>query len=511
LFEPPSAEKAKNKLNAINKYHKLTVGANRKREGVQFEDPRRSGESGRGMGSLFPFNLWYKSVMDRTDPVMAERRIYTVSELTENIKQLLEETYPFVWIAGEISNFRTPTSGHFYFTLKDPGAQINAVMFRAQNRHLKFQPEDGMAVIAMGRVNVYEARGVYQMILEYLEPEGVGVLQLAFEQVKAKLAAEGLFDESHKAPLPFLPQKVAVVTSPTGAVIRDIIKVMNRRFPNVAVEIAPVKVQGEGAAEEIAEALALLNERNDADIIVVARGGGSLEDLQAFNSEAVARAIFSSHIPVVSAIGHETDFTIADFTADIRAPTPSAAAEMIVPVKDELLRRIEDIKGALQRAIFQRVRLLREQSVQLSWRLVHPGKQVADYRLRLDDVWSRIVRGFSRHLADKRDHLSVVEKRLGRCSPRIMARDLDMIHNHRRQRLISAMQFCLESRKNRFCTAAAKLNALSPLAILERGYSVTRALPGYALVKDVQQVTVGQHVEVTVSKGAMICSIERKR
>lgn len=449
--------------------------------------------------------------MDTTDPVIAERRIYTVSELTEDIKQLVEGTYPFVWIVGEISNFRTPTSGHFYFTLKDPGAQINAVMFRAQNRHLKFQPEDGMAVIAMGRLNVYEPRGVYQMILEYLEPEGVGVLQLAFEQVKAKLAAEGLFDESHKVALPFLPQKVAVVTSPTGAVIQDMLNVMHRRFSNVAVEIMSVRVQGQGAAEEIAEALALLNDRNDADIIVVARGGGSLEDLQAFNSEAVARAIYSSHIPVVSAVGHETDFTIADFTADIRAPTPSAAAEMIVPVKDELLRRIGDIKAALQRAFFQRVRLLREQSVQLSGRLIHPGKQVADYRLRLDDVWSRMARGFSRDLADKRDHLSEVERRLGWCSPRIMARDLDMIHSHRRQRLLSAMQFFLESSKNSFRTAAAKLNALGPLAILERGYSVTRALPGYALVKDVQQVNVGQRVEVTVSKGAMICCIERKR
>ncbi len=443
--------------------------------------------------------------------MVVERRIYTVSELTESIKKILEETYPFVWIAGEISNFRTPTSGHFYFTLKDAGAQISAVMFRAQNRNLRFEPEDGMAVIAMGRLNVYEPRGVYQIILEYLEPEGIGVLQLAFEQLKAKLAGEGLFGETHKTALPFLPHKIAVVTSPTGAVIRDIMKVINRRFPNVAVEIAPVKVQGEGAAEEIAEALGLFNKRDDADVIVVARGGGSLEDLQPFNSEVVARAIFSSHIPVVSAVGHETDFTIADFTADVRAPTPSAAAEVMVPVKEDLLRRIEDVRGALKSAMIQRLQILTERTVQLSRRLVHPGRQVADYRLRLDDLWSRITRGFSRHLADKRDGLSVAGKRLCRCSPRILVKDLNTILKYRRQTLVSAMQFVLESRKSRFCTAAARLDALSPLAILERGYSVTRALPGYALVKDVQQVNVGQHVEVTVSKGAMICRIERKR
>jgi len=463
------------------------------------------------MGSLFPVNLCYESFMDGTSPGMADRRIYTVTELTEDIKKVLEEGYPFVWIAGEISNFRTPSSGHFYFTLKDPGAQISAVMFRAQNRNLRFYPQDGMAVIAMGRVNVYEPRGVYQIILEYLEPEGVGILQLAFEQVKAKLGADGLFDEKHKVRLPFLPQKIAVITSPTGAVIRDMMKVLTRRFPNVAVEIVPVKVQGEGAAEQIAEALELLNERDDADVIVVARGGGSLEDLQAFNSEVVARAIFSSHLPVVSAVGHETDFTIADFTADVRAPTPSAAAEVIVPVKDDLLKQIRAARRALKSAIVQRVRLLTERAVQLSRRLIHPGKQVDDYRLRLDDVWGRIVRGFSRDLADKRDRLNVLGGRLGRCTPQAVAKDLNTILKYRHQSLLSAMQFCLGSRRNNFSTATAKLNALSPLAILERGYSVTRALPGYALVKDVQTVNIGGHVEVTVSKGAMICRIERKR
>lgn len=468
-------------------------------------------------GSLSPekeivgqIHIWYGFSMDR-DFILPERRIYSVSELTQSIKGLLEDAYPFFWVAGEISNFRTPLSGHFYFTLKDPGAQIGAVMFRAQTRNLKFRPEDGMSVIAMGRLNVYEPKGIYQIIVEYLEPAGIGILQLAFEQLKAKLAAEGLFDEEHKRPLPFLPHKIAVVTSPTGAVIRDIMHVINRRFPNVAVEIAPVKVQGEGAAEEIAAALQLLNKLDDADVIVVARGGGSLEDLQAFNSEVVARAIFSSHIPVVSAVGHETDFTIADLTADVRAPTPSAAAELIVPVKEELARRIAEIRRALKSAMFQRLRLWRERTVQLSMRLVDPSRQIGDYRLRLDDAFGRIVRGFSRQLNEKRDCLNMMGERLARASPQFIFEDLNVLLKHHRQNLFSTMHFYLESKKGTLRTTVAKLNALNPLTILERGYSLTRALPHYVLVKDVRQVSVGQHVEVTVSRGAMVCRIERKR
>jgi len=445
------------------------------------------------------------------DWIMPERRIYTVTELTHNIKNFMEEAFPFVWITGEISNFRIPVSGHFYFTIKDSGAQISAVMFRGQNRNLRFQPEDGMAVIAMGRLNVYETKGIYQIIIEYLEPEGVGVLQLAFERLKRELAAEGLFDEKHKLPCPFLPQKIAVVTSPTGAVIRDIINVIDRRFPNMTVEIAPVKVQGEQAAEEIVEAIELLNDRNDADVIVVARGGGSLEDLQAFNSEVVARAIFSSEIPVVSAVGHETDFTIADFTADLRAPTPSAAAELIVPVKNDLLMRTKEIRGALKGAINHRIQLLRERAIQLSRRLVHPNRQIADYRLRLDDVLGRMLRGFSRELAANRDCLRTMKQRLARCSPAIIVEDLNILLKHHRQSLLSEMQFCLESKKSAFRTTVGRLNALNPLAVLERGYSVTRILPGYTVLKDVGQVDVGQRLDVTVSKGAVVCRIERKR
>ena len=451
-----------------------------------------------------------KFSMNKTIP-WAERRIFSVTKLTQKIKGLLEDSYPFVWVAGEISNFHRPVSGHYYFNLKDPGAQINAVMFRAQNLNLKFRPEDGMAVVAMGRLNVYEPKGIYQIIIEYLEPEGIGVLQLAFEQLKARLATDGLFDEKHKRPLPFLPQKIAVVTSPTGAVIRDIIHVINRRFPNVALDIAPVKVQGKEAAEEIVQALELLNQMDEADVIVLARGGGSLEDLQAFNSEIVARAIFSSHIPVVSAVGHETDFTIADFTADVRAPTPSTAAEIVLPVKEELLKRIQETRSAAKSVMLQRVRLLKERSVQLLKRLVHPGRQIADYRLRIDDALARILRGLSRQLDEKRVRLNMIQERLDRNSPLSIIEDLNVLLNYHHQSLRSALQFYLQLNSGALRTTVAKLNALNPLAILERGYSVTQTLPDYALVKDVQQVSLGQRVKVNVSRGAMVCRIERKR
>jgi exodeoxyribonuclease VII large subunit len=334
---------------------------------------------------------------------------------------------------------------------------------------------------------------------------------LAFEKLKAKQAEEGLFDERYKKPLPFLPAKIAVVTSPTGAAIRDILHVINRRYPNMDIEIAPARVQGEKAAEEVAEAVNMINERGLADVIVVARGGGSLEDLQAFNSEVVARAIFASVIPVVSAVGHETDFTIADFVADVRAPTPSAAAERTVPVKEDLVRTVEQMSAGLKTSLVQRLQFLRERTAQVSRRLVHPKRQIADYRLRLDDAAERMAKGFSRHLATVRGRQELLQGRLFRSSPQSLVEDLHVRLKHNVTNLSSTMQLYMQSRRGALQTAMARLNALSPLAILDRGYSVTRALPDYALVKDVQQVNVGQQVEVTVSRGGMLCRVERKQ
>ena len=271
-----------------------------------------------------------------------QRKIYTVSELSQEIKGLFEKQFPDVWVTGEVSNFRAASSGNLYFTLKDASAQLRAVCFRNLARYLKFKPQDGISVIARGRLSVYEARGEYQLYVEYLEPAGLGALQLAFEQLKQKLAAEGLFDPARKRPLPMLPRAVGVVTSPTGAVIRDIVRILRRRFPNLNIMLYPVKVQGEGAAEEIVEGIEYFNRHRLADVLIVARGGGSLEDLWAFNEEVVARAIAGSKMPVISAVGHETDFTIADFVADLRAPTPSAAAELVVHRRQDFVDELGD-------------------------------------------------------------------------------------------------------------------------------------------------------------------------
>ncbi len=277
------------------------------------------------------------------------RNILSVAQLTNRIKSLLEKSFPFVWISGELSNFRVPSSGHFYFTLKDSTSQIAAVMFKGQNRNLKFLPEHGMQVVGFGRIGLYEPRGSYQIILEHLEPEGVGALQIAFEQLKTRLDQEGLFSAENKQPLPALPGNISLITSPTGAVVHDILTILDRRFPDMRVEIVPVKVQGDDAAGEIVEAFGIIEERDTADLVILARGGGSMEDLQAFNDEAVARAVFACRRPVISAIGHETDFTITDFVADFRAPTPSAAAELAVPLKKDLVDIIDTYKLNLQK------------------------------------------------------------------------------------------------------------------------------------------------------------------
>jgi exodeoxyribonuclease VII large subunit len=318
--------------------------------------------------------------------------IYTVSELTAKLKVLLEDGFPFVWICGEISNLRIPASGHFYFTLKDEKAQINAVMFRGQNRNLKFIPEDGMRVTGIGRVSVYEPRGTYQIILEYIEPEGTGAIQLAFEQLKERLTAEGLFDEKHKKPLPFLPCKISIITSPTGAVIHDILNIVNRRFPNIPIEIIPVKVQGEGSEREIVWGLETINARSDSDVVILARGGGSLEDFHAFNSEDVARAIFVSKIPIISAVGHETDFSISDFVADFRAPTPSAAAELVVPLKSDLIKKTAELTNHLTIRFLRYIDHLQTLVKQITHRLADPNKRIEDLRLRTDDLLSRLIR-----------------------------------------------------------------------------------------------------------------------
>ncbi|MCD4804766.1 MAG: exodeoxyribonuclease VII large subunit, partial [Desulfobacterales bacterium] len=349
------------------------------------------------------------------------RKIYTVSELTSELKTLLEESFPFVWISGEISNLSTPVSGHFYFTLKDENSQIRAVMFRGQNKKLKFTLDDGLSIIGLGRINLYEPRGNYQIIFEYIEPKGIGALQLGFEKLKKRLSEEGLFDDKYKSPLPFLPNKICIITSPSGSVIHDIIDIVHRRFYNIPIEIIPVKVQGDSAVQEIVSAFDIINKLAQSDggaeVVILARGGGSIEDLAAFNSEEVARAIFASKIPVISAVGHETDYTISDFVADLRAPTPSAAAELVVPLKNELKNRCDEMFKNLIARIYNNIDKFNSSLNELNNRLVDPRKNIQDFRLKIDDYINRLLKSIYNITNKRRDQLIWMTKSLYATSP----------------------------------------------------------------------------------------------
>ncbi|MGD8342205.1 MAG: exodeoxyribonuclease VII large subunit [Desulfobacterales bacterium] len=440
----------------------------------------------------------------------AIRKIYTVSELTDQIKALLEESFPFIWIVGEISNFRTPLSGHYYFTLKDADSQISAVMFRGQQRQLKFEPEDGMRVTGMGRLGVYEPRGSYQIIFEYMEPSGVGALQIAYEKLKARLAQEGLFDEHHKRPIPFLPQKIGLITSPSGAVVHDILNIIERRFANVDVQILPVKVQGAGAEDEIVAALDLLNQQTGVDAAILARGGGSLEDLQAFNSEAVARAIVACDVPLISAVGHETDYTIADFVADLRAPTPSAAAELLLPEKNTLLQMVKSFSNDLHYRMTSTIKQLRYTLLDTAKRLADPRKKSQDWRLRLDDRTTRLSRCARTFLDRKNERLQWWQDRLLLNSPLSRIENSKAIIDKNVYKLIELYNKNIFIKSARLRELSARLDALSPIAILERGYSITRTVPDAKIVLDPETVALNQDLEVIVSKGALICRVKEK-
>jgi exodeoxyribonuclease VII large subunit len=435
-------------------------------------------------------------------------RILSVSEITRCIKELLEQTYPMVWVRGEISNLRQPSSGHLYFTLKDSAAQLNAVMFKGTQRHLRFALRDGLAVIGMGRLSVFEPRGTYQIILEYLDPAGAGAMQLAFEHLKRQLADEGLFDTRHKKPLPFLPRKIAVITSPSGAVLHDTLRIVHQRFPNLPVVVVPVRVQGDSAAREIVQAIELVNTRTDVDVVILARGGGSLEDLQAFNTEAVARAIFASHLPLVSAIGHETDTTIADFAADCRAPTPSAAAEMVVPDKLALLNQHRKLHDRLQTALLRSAGRCRQALKQLHQRLKDPRRRIQDLRLRLDDREHALTRAIGRCIRQRRDFLERVSLPL---RPALLGDRLQRVKASFEQleyKLINIINKKLSLFIAEWRTMDARLTGLSPLAILARGYSITRRLPDGRIVRDSTQLALGRRVRVTLASGALVCRVE---
>lgn len=406
-----------------------------------------------------------------------------------------------IWISGEISNLRVPTSGHAYFTLKDARAQITAVMFKGQYRQLKFAMDDGQSIVGLGRISVYEPRGAYQIILEYIEPKGIGALQIAFEQLKTKLDGEGLFDERHKKQLPYLPRSIAVITAPAGAVIQDILKVLDRRFPNLAVQICPVRVQGDGAADQIAHAIDLINQLDRHDLILIARGGGSLEDLAPFNSELLARAIFASRLPVVSAVGHETDFTIADFVADMRASTPSVAAEIIAPQKADLQTHCLNLETRSLRAMLQVIGKSKEKAAQLQKALVHPGKKIQDAHIHIDHLTSQLQKSMTYHRETAQSRLAQLDVKMAHVNPEYRVSKYHVIIDTISYKIKNIYNKIYSRDRERHKAADALLIALNPESILKRGYSITRTLPQKRILTSASSSSPGQRIEIQLAKG----------
>ncbi len=395
---------------------------------------------------------------------LRKTHIVTVTQLTSMLKNLLEGSFPDVWVEGEISNLSIPQSGHAYFTLKDEQSQIRAILFRSSQRFLKFTLQHGMQIICRGRVSVYEPRGEYQLIVDYIEPKGAGALQLAFEQLKERLEKEGLFDLNHKKPLPVLPRCIGIITSPTGAAIRDILRVIKRRHPKMRILVYPIPVQGVDAAPAIVEALRYFNRERNVDVLSVGRGGGSLEDLWAFNEERVARAIYDSRIPVISAVGHETDYTIADFVSDVRAPTPSAAAEIVVKSQESLQEGIQALESRLKRSMKHALDLLRSNLREHVRLLSDPRRRLEQYTQRVDDLAHRMV--------------------------------LELRHHLRRE-------------KARLGGVAEALEHLNPLGILSRGYSITKKHPDGKIVKDARGIRPGDVIQTTLHRGEIVSRVER--
>ena len=463
------------------------------------------------MSTLFdlPFEEPEPEPVAPAPPAKPVRQVLSVSELTANLRELLETTFPEIWVEGELSNAKIWTTGHLYFTLKDSSSQIKGVMFRSALRYLKFKPEDGLHVIVRGRISVYDPKGEYQLVGEHMEPHGFGSLQLAFEQLKKKLAAEGLFEQSRKRPLPALPRRIGIVTSIDGAALRDIVRVLRRRYPNAHLVIAPSRVQGEDSAGEIVRALRQVTRIQGVDVVIVGRGGGSLEDLWAFNEEKVARAIAASPVPVISAVGHETDFTIADFVADLRAPTPSAAAELVVRRKDDFCGFIDRLGERLDSAMRARIRRLDSRLHALvarpgfsgqRGRLAMRGRHTAELTASLRQAMTASIGRRGRRHEALRRALNQFDPRhrLGAVRTRLMSRE---------GQLNKAFSRRLHSAESRFKALAARLEGLSPLAVLARGYAVCWDESHTRILRDAASVKPGEGVRVTLERGELHCRV----
>ncbi len=436
-------------------------------------------------------------------------RVFTVGEFTEALRELIDREFGTVWISGEISGCKLASSGHFYFTLKDGEAQLKAVCFRGTARYLKFKPVDGVAVIARGRLDVYPGRGDYQLIVETLEPRGYGALQFAFEQLKKKLAMEGLFEQSRKRALPKLPMRIGLITSPGGAVIQDMLNILSRRFPGLHIRLYPALVQGEGSVEAVCRAIKYFSRAQWAQVVIVARGGGSLEDLCTFNEERIARAIVACMVPVISAVGHETDFTISDFVADLRAPTPSAAAELVICTREQLLDSIAGCRRKLVQSarykIVQSARQLHQLGVDRATNVLHRGLGRRGQRIDELDYRSR----------DRmRAEIEARKRRLGELEARVRRQDVELRFAQARHRLetaqkdmLQAIQWRLSKSRNQLSPVLAHLTQLSPLKILDRGYALVLREDG-RLVKSPADAPPGTDIRVRLAQGGLAATVK---
>ncbi|MET0090772.1 MAG: exodeoxyribonuclease VII large subunit [Candidatus Thiodiazotropha sp.] len=438
-----------------------------------------------------------------------DKDIYSVSRLVRETRAVLEASFPLIWVSGEISNLAQPASGHIYFSLKDEAAQVRCAMFRMKRQLLRFKPANGQQILMRARISLYEARGEFQLIAEHMEPAGEGALQLAFERLKQKLAAEGLFDTALKREIPIPPHRLGIITSPSGAAIRDLLTVLKRRFPALPVVIYPVQVQGEDSARQIVRKLQLAAQRDECDLLILSRGGGSIEDLQAFNDEALARAIRDCPIPVVTGIGHEIDFTIADFVADRRAPTPSAAAELVTPDEQEWRQRLLTLERRLRQRQHQRLMQLRESCRNLEKRLQrqHPRQRTQQRAQQLDDLGLRLRNTLERRLLQYRHRLSQADHRLISHSPEKRLTQLTHTYHQLQERLNRSIGQQLEHRRNRLHQLARDLHTLSPLNTLGRGYALVLRDRDGRILRSSEEACPGERVTARLSRGQLRCEV----
>ena len=438
------------------------------------------------------------------------QEIISVSEINKRAKSILEENFPFVWIQGEVSNFFSAASGHWYFSLKDESSEIRCAMFTNKNHHITFEPKDGDHLVINGTLSIFEGRGQYQIIVEHIELAGEGALLKAFEELKKKLQLEGLFDDSIKRQLPAYPKDIAVVTSPDGAVIQDIINVLDRRSPFLDLTVVPTLVQGEKAAPLICDALNKVGKLKKVDVVILARGGGSIEDLWAFNNEEVARAIVNCPTPIISAVGHETDFTISDFVSDLRAPTPSIAAEIISQPYSELIETLEGYQNYISRSVISQIDLQRTQITNLIKRIRHPGDKLREISQKLDYVETALIQNINQEISFKKNGLNLKDLSLQQNSPQNKVKEAKVYLQNASKDLLKALKLEIERKSTVLAEIVATLQAVSPLSVLSRGYSIISTEPDGKILSSSNQVEIGQTISAILSKGSIKAEIKSK-